>query len=225
MVKIETRLDRSYFVRVAIVGGMFLFFGLIIASFGLKHRMWLAVLFAFVSNVIWIVLFWREYRRGPSRLDSEGITRRDGARFAWKDLLAVVDVTYRTFTSYTSIQFPNGEVRLFPLTLANAGDVVRFVEKIRMKKDCPICTKLPAYCYAMQKHGREEQDTFLPAEAGKLKRIKDTEPGKTRSPELDQCPHCGTYYLYEIEYEYLATGSEDEQKLTRLSDEEAAKYL
>ncbi len=226
MVKIEARLDRSYFVRVAIVGGMFLFFGLIIARFAIKVHSWPGLAFAIRSNVLWIVLYGREYRLGPDVLDSDGITRRDGARFAWKDLTAVVDVTYKTFTSYVSVQFPRGEVRLFPLTLENAGDVMRFVESIKKKKkECPICTKLPHYCHAMQKYDREEQDTFLPAEAGKLKRIKDTAPGKTRSPELDQCPCCGTYYLYEIEYEYLATGSEDEQKLTRLTDEEAAKYL
>lgn len=225
MLRVEAKLDRSYFVRVGFVGGLFVFFGLVIAGFGIKHHMWPAVLFAVVINVIWVVLFWNEYRRGPAVLDSHGVTRRDGVRFEWKDLIDVVDVTYKTFTSYTSIRFPNGELRLFPLTLENAGEVVRFVEKKRMKKDCPICTKLPAYCYAMQKCGREEQDTFLPAEAGFLKKVKDVEPGKTRSPELDQCPKCGTYYLYEIEYEYLATGSEDEQKLTRLSDEEAAKYL
>ncbi|MBM3764366.1 MAG: hypothetical protein FJW32_03155 [Acidobacteria bacterium] len=225
MVKVEARLDRSYFVRVGVVGGMFLFFGLIIASFGIKHHSLLAVAFAVVINLICAGLFWREYRLGPSVLDHDGVTRRDGARFSWTELIAIVDITHKTITSYTSIQFAGGEVRLFPLTLANAGEVVRFVERIRMKKQCSICTKLPHFCRAMQTHGREEQDTFLPLEAGKLKRIKDTEPGKTRSPELDQCPECGTYYLYEIEYEYLATGSEDEQKLTRLSDEEAAKYL
>ena len=36
---------------------------------------------------------------------------------------------------------------------------------------------------------------------------------------------CGTYYLYRTDYEYLVNGSEDEEYLTRLTEEQAAGYL
>lgn len=91
--------------------------------------------------------------------------------------------------------------------------------------DCTICSQLKDYEHGMQKVGREEEDTFLPAAAGKLVDLMETEPGRNRSPILDRCPECGTYYLYEVVYDYLATGSEDEQKLTRLTPEQAQAYL
>lgn len=107
-------MGRSYFVRV---GGMFLFFGLIIASFGIRHHSPPAVAFAAVINLIWAWLFWREFRLGPSVLDRDGVTRRDGARFLWTELIAIVDITHKTITSYTSIQFAGGEA---PLVAADA---------------------------------------------------------------------------------------------------------
>lgn len=42
---------------------------------------------------------------------------------------------------------------------------------------------------------------------------------------MKQCPECGTSYLYETEYEFLLGGSEDTQKLKRLTTEEAALYI
>jgi len=42
---------------------------------------------------------------------------------------------------------------------------------------------------------------------------------------LKQCAACGTYYLYETDYEYLVNGSEDEEVLTRLKEEEARELL
>jgi hypothetical protein len=92
-------------------------------------------------------------------------------------------------------------------------------------KQCSICSQLKDYEFGRQTGGRPEQDTFLPDVARYLKNISELKPGSVRYTWLRRCPECATYYLHKNDYEYLATGSEDEQVLTRLTDEEAAKYL
>ncbi len=90
---------------------------------------------------------------------------------------------------------------------------------------CSICSRLADQEYACQKYGWEEDNTYLPAPAGRLTVIKDFKPYSSRKLQLQQCPKCSTYYRYRTDYEYLVNGSEDEEYLTRLSDEEAAEYL
>jgi len=91
--------------------------------------------------------------------------------------------------------------------------------------DCSICVQLADQEYAFQKYGREEDDTHLPAATSSLTVVKDFRPYGSRKLQLWRCPQCGTCYLYETDYEYLVNGSEDEEYLTRLTDEQAAEYL
>ena len=51
------------------------------------------------------------------------------------------------------------------------------------------------------------------------------EPKWNGSFFLRRCPECGTYYLHKTVYEYLTTGSEDEDFLDRITDEEASQYF
>lgn len=88
--------------------------------------------------------------------------------------------------------------------------------------DCSTCSRLNDVETGFQKHGREDEDTFLPDAFSDLRFVRDLRPGRTRIPELLQCPICETFYVYKVEYEYLATGSEDGQRLTRLSNEAEA---
>lgn len=91
---------------------------------------------------------------------------------------------------------------------------------------CSICTQIGPYRRGLQTHGREDEDSFLPTIGEKLVLVRDLKPWSgTRQLVVRQCPECGTYYLYKTDYEYLATGSEDEQELTRLTSEEAQAYL
>lgn len=90
---------------------------------------------------------------------------------------------------------------------------------------CSICSGLGAYHHGFQKYGREDEDTFLLVISSRLQNVKEIDPGRRPTETLQKCPECGTYYLYTTEYEFLATGSEDEQTLSRLTDEEAARYL
>ena len=86
---------------------------------------------------------------------------------------------------------------------------------------CRICSRLKGHELGRQTHGRPEEDTSLPDAARHLRNVRELDPGSVRYAWLRQCPECATYYLHRDDYEYLATGSEDEQLLTRLTDEEA----
>lgn len=87
--------------------------------------------------------------------------------------------------------------------------------------NCSICSQLNDYQRGDQKIGKEAEDTFLPDAVDDLKTV--ITDGSRRS--MRQCPECGTSYLYETEYEFLIGGSEDTQKLKRLTTEEAALYI
>lgn len=96
---------------------------------------------------------------------------------------------------------------------------------LRKNQECSVCSGLKDRETAYQKYGWEENDTQLPAAISHLVIVRDMRPDSYRKQQLLQCPECGLYYLYESDYEYLANGSEDEQTLTRLSDEKASGYL
>lgn len=92
-------------------------------------------------------------------------------------------------------------------------------------KQCTICSSLLDQEYASQKYGWEQYDTHLPAAAGRLDVVRDFRPYDSRALQLKQCSECSTYYLYKTDYEYLVNGSEDEEFLTRLTQDQAADYL
>ena len=92
------------------------------------------------------------------------------------------------------------------------------------KRDCSICSNLSDKEYAMQKYGSED-NTYLPEAATLLLVIHDYRPYGSRKKELKRCKECGTYYLYETDYEYLVNGTEDEEFLTRLTEKEVEELL
>lgn len=98
-------------------------------------------------------------------------------------------------------------------------------QQTKPHRDCEICSKLGDYEYAIQVGGRESEDTYLPLESDRLISVKNLQGPGGSTAYLKQCPICSTYYTYKSTYEYIVYGSEDEQFLTRLSDEEAASYL
>jgi len=90
---------------------------------------------------------------------------------------------------------------------------------------CRICIQLKEKEYSFKKYGWDEGSNDLPAAAGELVTVKDLKPGSGRASMLKQCPECKTYYLYETDYEYLVNGTEDEEFLNRLTDEQLKDYL
>lgn len=80
--------------------------------------------------------------------------------------------------------------------------------------DCEICRGLDEKETSFTKIGREEEATTLPPEANRL-----------LGHEVRRCPICGTFYNYRTYYEFLIGGSEDEEKLTRLTPTQAKGLL
>ena len=90
---------------------------------------------------------------------------------------------------------------------------------------CPVCSTLADRENAFQKFGWPENDTFLPPAVQQLEVARDFRPGSSRKRQILLCPRCGTAYLYETDYEYLAPGTEDEQRLIRLAPVQAVEFL
>ncbi len=189
----------------------------------------LAIAFGLFTAGVWPVIAYRERRRGARLIDADGVTRRDGKRFPWGDLSMVRREYARSPSGglkHVTVTFLHGEVRIYPMTLENARETLDAIDRQiarRFQEICSICSKLRDFERGFQKGGREEEDTWLPAEAASLVDVHEVRPGANRSPVLRQCPECDTHYLYETGYEFLASGSEDEQRLTRLTDREAGK--
>jgi hypothetical protein len=101
----------------------------------------------------------------------------------------------------------------------------RSAESNLPRRPCRICSGLLDQEYASQKYGWEQDNTYLPTTASRLKVVRDFRPCGSRKLQLQQCPECGAYYLYRTDYEYLVNGSEDEEYLTRLTAAQAAEYL
>ena len=94
-----------------------------------------------------------------------------------------------------------------------------------MNNKCGICSDFKEKEMSFKKYGSENNNICLPKNAKKLIIIKDFKQGSSRLKQLKQCPECKKYYLYETDYEYFAFGSEDEEFLTRLTEDEALKIL
>jgi hypothetical protein len=87
---------------------------------------------------------------------------------------------------------------------------------------CSICKTIPNKTGEFYKGGVLDGDP-LPESVHKLKILGVPYFDDSTSHSnycLKQCPECGTYYRWEMEYEYLVNGSEDDIGLFRLSDTE-----
>ena len=89
---------------------------------------------------------------------------------------------------------------------------------------CSICAQLSDYHRGYQVRGSEKYDTFLPAAAASLKTVKELKPGDERRLDIQRCPECGTFYLFKTNFEFLIGGSDEEQHLQRLTNDEAIRY-
>ncbi len=86
---------------------------------------------------------------------------------------------------------------------------------------------IPARCYEFYKGGSLETNPF-PPEVGMLKVVgipyfNDDTSGSNHC--IKQCPECGTVYKWDMEYEYLVNGSEDDINLARLDEEAGEQAL
>ncbi|AVP99765.1 hypothetical protein C7S18_22455 [Ahniella affigens] len=254
---LRAELQKDFYVRHGCVGALFVFFGGTFVVIGLQRFEWMIIAGGLGFISIWAALIWWSLSESIRELNLVGAVRRDGRQLPWSEFEQEVEGYYFSKTggqvlNHIDLKFRSGRVRLYPLTLKNYTELMRYAreraaaarpagsaaapppkaaprvqlvapEPVRKPVSaCSICSQLLDHQTAMQKIGRESEDTHLPAAAGKLTNLGDLQPGQTRGPELDQCPECGRYYWYKVDYDYLATGSEDSQTLIRLSDSEGA---
>jgi hypothetical protein len=85
--------------------------------------------------------------------------------------------------------------------------------------DCEICRRLDEEETSFVKRGREDEATHLPPEAARLLPLVEGQAS------IRRCPICRTVYNYQTCYEFLIGGSEDEEKLRRLTPDQARGHL
>ena len=90
---------------------------------------------------------------------------------------------------------------------------------------CELCSTLKDIESGFQIYGREEKDTYIPGVYLKFKVLADFYPYSSRKNMVLQCPECNTYYHFTSDYEYLTSGTEDEQELKRISKSEADELI
>ncbi len=100
------------------------------------------------------------------------------------------------------------------------------VEKAK-QEPCPTCGTIPDSSRGFWKGG-ELQSGGISAAESKLEvngaPFYDDNTSYRHSC-VKRCLKCGTYFLWEFDYEYLVNGTEDEITLTRLSNVEAEKRV
>lgn len=249
MKPIQLRFETSFFVRWGLIAGLMLMMAMVPVLI-MRTGGWLKLVLP-LGTLLLLLLPWREWRMAVRLIDDKGVTRHDGKRFLWADLKKLQEVNFVSRYGQTGalnhldIYFVSGHARILPLVLDRGYEAIRLIQqrhgqptapaapappppepKPAVKPErCSLCGDLGEYHYAMQKHGREDEDTTLPPALANLKFVKELRPGSNRSPELLRCPECGSYFLYKVGYEYLATGSEDEQELCRMTEQQAEEIL
>ncbi len=90
--------------------------------------------------------------------------------------------------------------------------------------DCEICRQLGDVDTSFSKYGWPENTTSLEPAAGQLELVA-AEYRDVERHHFRRCSLCGTYYQYDLTYEYLVNGSEDSEELRRLTPTQARRFL
>lgn len=246
---ISLRFVRSFYIRHGIICGFMFAFCILIPLTVRKAGVWAWVAPAVLAAPCFVMVL-REMWIAVRQVDDEGVTRGDGKRFLWKDLQKVQDVNWinrngqQGGLNHVDLIFTQGSARILFQVLENGWEAIQFARKkeealknptppppapepappVAKPEKCPGCGMLGNYHMAMQKHGRENEDTFLPPCPG-LKTVRDVRHPEEGKGELEQCSECGAYFFYRSEYEYLATGSEDTQIRMRLTPQEVERLM
>ena len=92
-------------------------------------------------------------------------------------------------------------------------------------KICSICSRLRDTETSFIKYGWDEGSFTLPEAAGKLIAAESTGSTEREYHHIRRCPECGCYYTYDSNHEYLINGTEDEETLKRITDDEALNII
>jgi len=90
---------------------------------------------------------------------------------------------------------------------------------------CEICRQLAEIETSFSKYGWDDMTQSLPAAAHRLKTVRPSANYDEERSHVEQCPICGIYYHYSKWYDYYVNGSEDEEKLVRLTPSEVRQYI
>jgi uncharacterized Zn finger protein len=93
-----------------------------------------------------------------------------------------------------------------------------------MSNNCEKCGMLKDHEYVFYKDGDENKQT-LNNKVDKLEQVKTLVFSSGRPDILMKCGACGTFYRYRAGYEFFPNGSENEEWLDRLSDNEADRLM
>lgn len=91
--------------------------------------------------------------------------------------------------------------------------------------ECEICSELSGVERSFEKYGWPDQTQPMEPAASRLEPAESIEGYDKERHHVKRCPLCGTYYQYDLTYEYLVNGSEDEETLKRLTPTEARRFL
>ncbi len=90
---------------------------------------------------------------------------------------------------------------------------------------CEICSELGGVERSFEKYGWPDNTQSLPSPVSRLELAENIEGYDKERHHVKRCPICGTFYQYDLTYEYLVGGSEDEETLKRLTPTEARRFL
>ena len=90
---------------------------------------------------------------------------------------------------------------------------------------CEICSELSGVERSFEKYGWPDHSQSLPSPVSRLEPAESIEGYDKERHHVKRCPLCGTYYQYDLTYEYLVNGSEDEETLKRLIPTESRRFL
>ena len=91
--------------------------------------------------------------------------------------------------------------------------------------ECEICSQLEEVETSFYKYSWDDMTLLLPPAAARLEPAEDISSGEKKENHIKRCPVCGIFYEYSMSYEYFVNGSEDEEKLTRLTPTQARRFL
>ncbi len=134
MTSLRLRFHRSFYIRQGLVGGMLLFFCLVMVL-TMKQAGALRYLAFLVFVGPWLFLVSREYFLAVSGMDEAGVTRRDGRRFLWTELHAMREVHMHLHAgqpgplNHLDLLFAGGKARILFRVLENGWEGMEYAKK------------------------------------------------------------------------------------------------
>jgi hypothetical protein len=131
---VTVEVKQSYYLRMLIVNLLAIIPGIIIAKHGIPDKtafIIVGLLFIFITPSI----FYYQRRQWVTTIDDLGITRQDGRKFIWLDLVKINHIYVHSksgskYLNHIELNFKTGKALIFPLMLSNGVAIISMVEKL-----------------------------------------------------------------------------------------------